>query len=69
MLYVPEEDTIVCFVDDLAVIVAVKLPNEVEIYAMEMVRTAKAWLEKTGLILADKKTKVALQKKHCKCRL
>ena len=65
-LPVPEGTTIVGFADDLAVVVAAKHPEDVEVYATETVRAVKSWLEKAGLTLADAKTEAVLITKRRK---
>lgn len=57
---VPEEAAIDRFPDDLAVVVTTKYPEDVTIYAMEMVKAVKSWLEGSWLALADEKSEVVL---------
>lgn len=53
---VPDEATIVGFADELAMLVEIRHPEDVEVYSSKSVGTVKIWLEKAELTLTVRKT-------------
>lgn len=56
-----DEATVISFSNGLAVVVAVKHPENVEVHQTEMMRVVGSWQEKTRLILADEKREAILR--------
>lgn len=59
-LPIREEATSIVSADDQAAIVTSRYSEEVEVYATEIVRAVKSWLERIGLTLADAKMEAGL---------
>lgn len=59
-LNIPAEANIVGFADDIAVTVAARFKDEVELISNEVVWTIQKWMKSAGLELAEHKTEVVL---------
>lgn len=68
-LSISEEDTVVDFADNIALVEVAKYREDAKLYSCKTIIAVNAWLKSDGLAVSEEKTEAALITKHRNGRL